>query len=86
MPFCRMMEHGLLSPDRAKKAYEKKQRKQKQLRMGTPTKSSKPLTSKPESSQKQLQASKNGDVKAKKRVSNDSDDDDFILSPKRRKG
>lgn len=79
-----MMEHGLLSPDRAKKAYEKKQRKQKQLRMGTPTKSPQ---NKPESSQIRQQGSKNGDMKAKKRVSNDTDDDDdFILSPKRRKG
>lgn len=81
-----MMEHGLLSPERAKKAYEKKQRKQKQLRMGTPIKSLKP-PSKPESSQKQQQASKNGILKAKKRIINDSDDDDeFILNPKRRKG
>ncbi|XP_031282148.1 uncharacterized protein LOC116140692 [Pistacia vera] len=82
-----MMEHGLLSPDRAKKANEKKQRKQKQQRMGTPVKPSKPLiSSRPESSQKQQQASKNGDVKAKKRLNQDSDDDDFIFSPKRRKG
>ncbi|KAF5461619.1 hypothetical protein F2P56_017698 [Juglans regia] len=80
-----MMEHGLLSPERAKKAYEKKQRRQKQLRMGTPIKSLKP-PSRPESSQKQQQASKNGILKAKKRIINDSDDDDFILSPKRRKG
>lgn len=81
-----MMEHGLLSPERAKKAYEKKQRKQKELRTGTPIKSVK-LPSKPESSQKQQQASKNGTLKAKKRIFNESDDDDeFILSPKRRKG
>lgn len=78
------MEHGLLSPDRAKKAYEKKQRRQKQIRMGTPIKSSKPPT-KPESSQRPQQTSKNGDIKAKKRISNDSDDDDFILSPKKRR-
>lgn len=81
-----MMEHGLLSPERAKKAYEKKQRKQKMQRMGTPIKSPKPA-SKPESSQKQQQVLKNGELKAKKRIINDSDnDDDFILSPKRRKG
>ncbi|KAF8036073.1 hypothetical protein BT93_C1921 [Corymbia citriodora subsp. variegata] len=79
-----MMEHGLLSPERAKRAYEKKQKKQKQIRTGTPVKS--PYTSsKPESSQKQ-QASKNGDLKAKKRIIQDSDDDDdFILSHRRRK-
>ncbi|KAK9043955.1 hypothetical protein V6N11_072278 [Hibiscus sabdariffa] len=75
-----MMEHGLLSPEKARKAYEKKQRRQKQLRAGTPIKPSKP-SSKPESS-------KNGDVKAKKRINNDMDEDeeDFVLSPKRRKG
>nr|TKR98130.1 hypothetical protein D5086_0000206090 [Populus alba] len=82
-----MMEHGLLSPERAKKAHEKKQRKQKMQRFGTPIKSTKPSTSKPESSQKQQQSSKNGDPKAKRKISNDSDDDDdFILSSKRRKG
>lgn len=79
-----MMEHGLLSPERAKRAYEKKQRKQKQMRTGTPIKS--PYTpSKTESSQKQ-QASKNGDLKSKRRIIQDSDDDDdLILSHKRRK-
>ncbi|KAA8525259.1 hypothetical protein F0562_007114 [Nyssa sinensis] len=83
-----MMEHGLLSPERAKKAYEKKQRKQKQLRMATPVKSPPPLPQcKPESSKKLQQGSKNGEVKSKKRIMNDTDDDDdFILSPKRRKG
>ncbi|KAI4316110.1 hypothetical protein L6164_024123 [Bauhinia variegata] len=81
-----LMEHGMLSPERARKACEKKQRKQKELRTGTPAKPSKPPT-KPETSQKQQQASKNGDLKAKKRIINDSDDDDdFILSSKRRKG
>ncbi|KAF7817124.1 dehydration-responsive element-binding protein 3-like [Senna tora] len=83
-----LMEHGLLSPERAKRAFEKKQRKQKEIRTGTPVKpsNSKP-PSKPESSQKQQRPSKNGDVKAKKRIVNESDDDDdFILSPKRRKG
>ncbi|KAL1094659.1 hypothetical protein V6Z11_D06G107300 [Gossypium hirsutum] len=75
-----MMEHGLLSPEKDRKAYEKKQRRQKQLRTGTPIKSWKPI------------GSRNGDVKAKKRIKNDidddddDDDDDFILSPKRRKG
>lgn len=97
-----MMEHGLLSPERSRKAFEKKQRKQKQIRSGIPIKSppirSPPLRSpppkpvskppsKPESSQRQQQASKNGDVKAKKRVVDKSDDnDDFVLSPKRRRG
>ncbi|RDX61151.1 hypothetical protein CR513_60647, partial [Mucuna pruriens] len=83
--FYELMEHGLLSPERAKKAFEKKQRKQKELRTGTPVKSSKPQT-KTGTSQKQPQASKNGDIKAKKRIISESDDDDdFILSHKRRK-
>ncbi|XP_062101689.1 uncharacterized protein LOC133807391 [Humulus lupulus] len=89
-----MMEHGLLSPERSKKAFEKKQRRQKELRSGIPMKPSKPPSkplskppSRPESSQKkqpQQLASKNG---TKKRVLSDSDDDDddFILSPKRRR-
>lgn len=98
-----MMEHGMLSPDRAKKAYEKKQRRQKEIRMGTPIKSPPPpsraeSSKKPqqfsppsrggESSKKPQPVSKNGDAKAKKRVLNDSDDDedDFVLSHKRRKG
>lgn len=79
------MEHGMLSPEKAKKAYEKKLRRQKEQRTGTPVKSAKP-PSRPESSQRPQQPSKNGDIKAKKKIMNDSDDDDdFILSPKRRK-
>ncbi|KAI8547346.1 hypothetical protein RHMOL_Rhmol07G0188300 [Rhododendron molle] len=83
-----MMEHGLLSPDKARKAYEKKQIRQKQHRTGTPIKSPPPRPpSKPETSKKQQQTvSKNGEVKAKKRIIESDDDDDFILSPKRRKG
>ncbi|GAU14230.1 hypothetical protein TSUD_307900 [Trifolium subterraneum] len=97
-----LMEHGLLSPQKAKKAFEKKQRKQKEIRTGTPVKSSpKPLI-KTETSQKQQprpnnagtsqkpqQRSNNGDIKAKRKIdtdSDDDDDDDFILSHKRRKG
>lgn len=80
-----MMEHGLLSPERAKRAYERKQRRQKEIRMGTPVKSTKPFL-KIENSQRQQVTSRNGDIKARKRIVNDSDDDDFILSPKRRKG
>ncbi|KAL8139256.1 hypothetical protein V2J09_005277 [Rumex salicifolius] len=82
----KLMEHGLLSPERAKRAHEKKQRRQKQLRMGIPIKSP-PCPTKPESSIRQQQAAKNGDSKLKKRLTNESDDDDdFILSVKRRKG
>ncbi|KAG1346699.1 hypothetical protein COCNU_06G005280 [Cocos nucifera] len=78
-----MMEHGLLSPERAKKAYERKQKRQQQLRMGTPIKSTK--QERPESSKKP-QVSKNGDVKAKKRVNYNDDDDDFIVKQKKSKG
>ncbi|KAK4757840.1 hypothetical protein SAY87_019141 [Trapa incisa] len=82
-----MMEHGLLSPERAKKAYEKKQRKQKQIRMGTPIKPSSSYF-KPESSSQraQQQPSKNGDMMAKKRTALEHDDeDDLPLSFKKRK-
>lgn len=88
-----MMEHGLLSPDKAKKAFERKQKKQKELRSGTPIKSSKPPTN-PESSHRQQQqqhATKNGDAKSTGKITSrsnhdDDDDDDFILNPKRRRG
>ncbi|WVZ18896.1 hypothetical protein V8G54_006218 [Vigna mungo] len=81
-----LMEHGLLSHEKAKKAFERKQRKQKELRTGTPVKISKPPTKTATSQKQQQQISKNGDIKAKKRIMNESDDDDdFILSHKRRK-
>ncbi|XP_057799842.1 uncharacterized protein LOC131015448 [Salvia miltiorrhiza] len=82
-----LMEHGMLSPERARRAYEKKQRKQKQLRSGAPIKSPPPSTSsRPESSKKPQPVPKNGEVKAKKRIMEDSeDDDDFVLSHKRRR-
>ncbi|EHA8591690.1 hypothetical protein COCNU_scaffold124049G000010 [Cocos nucifera] len=78
-----MMEHGLLSPERAKKAYERKQKRQQQLRMGTPIKSTK--QERPESSKK-LRVSKNGVVKANKRVDFGDNDDDFIVKHKKSKG
>ncbi|KAI3955655.1 hypothetical protein MKW92_004898 [Papaver armeniacum] len=37
-----MMEHGLLSPERSKKAYARKQKRQQQIRNGTPIKPQKP--------------------------------------------
>ncbi|CAN6336574.1 unnamed protein product [Urochloa humidicola] len=60
-----LMEHGLLSPERAKKAYERKQKRQQQVRMGIPIK---PTIRKdrPESSKKPT-ASSNIDLKAKKK-------------------
>ncbi|XP_074584118.1 uncharacterized protein LOC141840117 [Curcuma longa] len=76
-----MMEHGLLSPDRAKKAYDRKLKRQSQQRLGTPIK---PKQDRPESSKKPPPQSKNGgDVKAKRRA--DSDDDDFTVKPKKAK-
>lgn len=87
-----LMEHGLLSPQKAKKAFEKKQRKQKELRTGTPIKSSSKPPSKTGTSQKPQPKSNNGDIKAKRKIDTDSHDDDdddddyFILSHKRRKG
>lgn len=84
-----LMEHGLLSPQKAKKAFEKKQRKQKELRTGTPIKSSSKPPTKTGTSQKQPQKSNNagtsqkpqpksnnGDIKAKRKIDTDSDDDD----------
>ncbi|XP_047328708.1 protein pxr1 [Impatiens glandulifera] len=81
-----LMEHGLLSPERAKKVYAKKQTKQKQIRTGTPTKT--PQASKPESSRKPKQVSNNNtDSKSKKKItkySDDDDEDDFVLSKRRK--
>lgn len=86
-----LMEHGLLSPQKAKKAFEKKQRKQKELRTGTPIKSSSKPPTKTGTSQKPQPKSNNGDIKAKRKIDtdchdDDDNDDDFILSHKRRKG
>uniref|UniRef100_M8BKZ8 Uncharacterized protein n=1 Tax=Aegilops tauschii TaxID=37682 RepID=M8BKZ8_AEGTA len=39
-PLRRLMEHGLLSPERAKKAYDRKLKRQQQIKSGTPIKSS----------------------------------------------
>ncbi|KAK1264559.1 hypothetical protein QJS04_geneDACA015654 [Acorus gramineus] len=93
-----MMEHGLLSLERSKKVYEKKQRWQQQLRLGTPIKPTKPTKQeslrspkqeRTQSSQKPQQASssRNGDLKPKKRItySDDDDDEDFMIKPKRSK-
>jgi hypothetical protein len=70
------MEHGMLSPERAKKAFEKKQRK----RTGAPLKTS-TIT---ETSNKQ-KGSKNGDKKDKKIIVESDEDADLVVSPKRKK-
>ncbi|KAG2625241.1 double-strand break repair protein MRE11-like [Panicum virgatum] len=80
-----LMEHGLLSPERAKKAYERKQKRQQQVRMGTPIKPSGRKDRPAESSRKPA-ASSNMNLKAKKRVDYSDDDDDFIVKLKRSKG
>ncbi|ESQ41120.1 hypothetical protein EUTSA_v10014651mg [Eutrema salsugineum] len=82
-----LMEHGMLSPEKAKRAHEKKLRKMKQIRMGTPSKPTPSYSSKPESSQRPSTSKNIGlDARKKKKVVDDDDDDDnFILSHKRRK-
>ncbi|XP_078429022.1 uncharacterized protein LOC144701165 [Wolffia australiana] len=70
-----MMEHGLLSPERAKKAYEKKQRRQQQLRTGVPIRSPEPERIQP--SKKPLSLPKNHDIKTRKRVNYSNDDEEF---------
>ncbi|GMG99074.1 hypothetical protein Nepgr_000914 [Nepenthes gracilis] len=78
------MEHGLLSPERARKAFEKKHRKQKQIKMRIPVKSpTLAAASNPESYVKQQQqGSKNGEIKAKKWISYDRYDD-YTANPRR---
>ncbi|GFZ16212.1 carotenoid cleavage dioxygenase 8 [Actinidia rufa] len=84
-----IMEQGLLSPERAKKAHGKSKAEEakKELKMGTPIKSPPPLPpSKRESLKQPMPVSKNGEVKFKKRIINDSDnDDDLILKPQEKK-
>ena len=82
------MEHGLLSPERARKAYDRKQKRQQQIRSGTPVnKSTNASKHKPaESSWKKPMASNNTDsvAKAKRKVDySDDDDNDFIVKLKR---
>ncbi|KAI3962845.1 hypothetical protein MKW92_037285 [Papaver armeniacum] len=71
-----MMEHGLLSPERAKRAYEKKQKIKQQQKTGTPIKSQ---PDRAESSSQRQQG--------KKRITSGSDDDDeFTGKNKKGKG
>jgi hypothetical protein len=76
-----MMEHGLLPPEKAKKAYERKQRKQQQQKTGTPVKF--PVSEK--------KRSVNGDSRdftnsTKKRSLVYDNDDDFVSKAKKLKG
>ncbi|ERN15093.1 hypothetical protein AMTRI_Chr05g57800 [Amborella trichopoda] len=77
-----MMEHGLLSPERAKKAHERKQRRLQQQRLGgTPIKS--PVKREVSQSSQKPSSSKNGELKPKKRSLYYDEDDDFTLKPKK---
>jgi hypothetical protein len=81
------MEHGLLSPERAKKAYDRKQKRQQQIRSGTPVKPTSASKPKPTagSSWKKPTTSHTTDslAKAKRKVDYSDDDDDFIVKLKR---
>lgn len=87
-----LMEHGLLSPERAKRALEKKQKKQKQLRSGTPAKPPPPRPLPIGSSKPPQRTPTPGEIKAEnKRIKSeaddeDDDDDNVVLSVRRRKG
>ncbi|XP_057869663.1 uncharacterized protein LOC131076474 [Cryptomeria japonica] len=77
-----MMEHGLLTPEKAKKTFEKKQKKHLQLKPGSPVK--------PSSSKKNIQKSSAKDVgkdsskpKKKRAHLSDSDSDELILPKKK---
>ncbi|CAN6463000.1 unnamed protein product [Victoria cruziana] len=69
-----MMEHGMLSPERAKEAYEKKQKKQKQQRKVTPMKAE---TSKENSEGSKKSSTVKNDQRTKKR-SLDYEDGDHV--------
>ncbi|BBN14205.1 hypothetical protein MPTK1_6g09770 [Marchantia polymorpha subsp. ruderalis] len=86
-----MMEHGLLSPERAKKAFEKKQ-KRGHSSFGTPVKNSTPsrdtsskLAAKSSVSNGKASASKVSEQKGKRKWESDSDDDLLIARPLKRK-
>lgn len=81
-----MMDHGLLSPEKAKKAFNKKQKKQ-QTKVGTPVKS----TSVKEACHDSEKKSSHKDVskassKSKKKRADDSDkdSDDELIMPKKK--
>uniref|UniRef100_A0ACD5TDV0 Uncharacterized protein n=1 Tax=Avena sativa TaxID=4498 RepID=A0ACD5TDV0_AVESA len=84
-----LMEHGLLSPERARKAYDRKQKRQQQIKSGTPVKPTTTVSKhKPaaESWKKPSTSQHNADsslAKAKRKVEYSDDDDDFIANLKR---
>ncbi|KAI3977580.1 hypothetical protein MKX01_000493 [Papaver californicum] len=74
-----MMEHGLLSPERAKRAYERKQKIKQQQKTVTPIKSQPASLDRAGSSSQRQQA--------KKRITNGSDvDEEFTGKNKKGKG
>lgn len=81
-----MMEHGLLSPEKAKKAFNKKQKKQ-QTKVGTPVKSSsvKEACHNPENKSSHKDVSKASSKSKKKRADlSDEDSDDELIMPKKK--
>lgn len=82
-----MMEHGLLSPEKAKKAFNKKQKKQ-QTKVGTPVKSSssvKEACHSPEKKSSQKDVSKASSKSKKKKADvSDEDSDDELIMPKKK--
>lgn len=86
------MEHGLLDPDVAKKAFERKKKNQGNQKLGTPVKRTK--TVKPEASNLTVRPEKktvpaNGNEKSSKskraQDSESDSDDDFLVKPKKSK-
>jgi hypothetical protein len=84
-----MMEHGLLEAGHAKKALERKQRRQQNDKNGTPVKSlpSRDYSSKPvnKSSVGNGKSKVVAEPKGKRKREYSSDDDDFIAKPVKRK-
>lgn len=92
-----MMEHGLLAPDAAKKALERKKRNQLNQKMGSPVKTFKGVMSKSENviskkivwTSEKKSSTSNGDTKQSLKVKRKFDlggdsDDDLILKPKKK--
>ncbi|KAJ7297248.1 hypothetical protein O6H91_Y070400 [Diphasiastrum complanatum] len=82
-----MMEHGLLPKDRAKKAYERKLKRQQQQKLGTPTKpspSAKQSMRKVEKDVISNGKSKTVVTKVFKVNRDDHSDDEFLLQPKKK--
>ena len=87
-----MMEHGLLEPDIAKQAFERKKKNQGNQKLGTPVKETKTVKSEKSNStvkSEKKTVSANGTEKSSKskrsRDSETDSDDDFLVKPKKSK-